>query len=80
MPDRSHSGHATRKRRMAWLSSIMILAALVIGCGPGLLLVNTPEPILGWPTLFVWGVLWYFVEVGAVLIAYRYVWDAGEDT
>ena len=70
----------TRKRRMAWLSSLMMTAALVIGCGPGLLLVNTPEPTLGWPTLFVWGVVWYFVEVGAVLVAYRYVWDAGDES
>lgn len=68
------AGSSERRQRMKWLSWGLMLMALIIGCGPGLLLVNSPEPFLGWPRLFVWGAVWYFVQVAGVLVAYRFVW------
>ncbi|MBM83939.1 MAG: hypothetical protein CMJ78_25565 [Planctomycetaceae bacterium] len=62
-----------------WLS-IIFVAALILGPGPGILLVNSPKPILGLPAVYAWGLLWYVVEVGVVIAFYRCVWrsDDGE--
>jgi len=47
---------------------------MILGVGPGVLLVNRPETILGIPLLYAWGLLWYFVQVGIAVVAYVYLW------
>jgi hypothetical protein len=76
-------------KRRKWLEIILIAAfvvAMLMGVGPGVLLVNRPDAILGMPLLYAWGILWYAVHVVIVLVAYRFLWRdsaaeprAGED-
>lgn len=66
-------------RRLAWILSTVFLVALVMGTGPGLLLVNEPVMVplgfgLALPALYAWGLLWYAVEVICVVLAYAFVW------
>ena len=45
----------------------LFLLATALGAGPGLLLVPAlPATLLGVPTLYVWFVAWFVVEVGIV--------------
>ncbi len=52
-----------------------------MGSGPGIRLIN-PDPtdpqavftIWGLPKIYVWGLLWYVVQLGAILIAYLKLW------
>ena len=66
--------HAQSKRRTGWILTAVFIAALLMGPGPGMLLVNRPTAILGIPALYAWGLLWYVVEVGVVVLAYLLVW------
>lgn len=68
-----------KRRRLGVLLALVFAAALLLGPGPGILLVNTPRPILGLPAVYAWGLLWYVVEVGVVIAAYRYVWTEDPD-
>lgn len=47
---------------------------MVLGPGPGMLLINQPRAFLGIPQLYAWGLLWYAVEVLIVVAAYVWVW------
>ncbi|TWU03654.1 hypothetical protein [Neorhodopirellula pilleata] len=65
-----------------WLKHSLTLAfvlSLVMGTGPGVLLVNRPDTIQGIPLVYAWGILWYFVQVGVVLIAYFCLWSRSSD-
>ncbi|MGA1196388.1 MAG: hypothetical protein ACO36I_07800 [Candidatus Latescibacterota bacterium] len=65
--------------------SIMLVGifftAVTMGSGPGIRLIN-PDPadpqavftIFGLPKIYVWGLLWYVVQLGAILIAYFKLW------
>ena len=77
---------AEGKRRLALVLAAVFLVAMVMGSGPGLYLVN-PDPadpqarftVLGLPTIYAWGLLWYGVQLTAVLTAYFRLWTgAGE--
>lgn len=60
---------------------MVFLLAMVMGTGPGIRLVN-PDPtdpdalrtLFGVPILYLWGVLWYLVQAGVILIAYFLLW------
>ena len=56
----------------------MFALALFMGPGPGMYLVNRPEPLLGLPAIYTWGLIWYVVEVGVVVLAYLFVWPRDE--
>lgn len=79
-----------KKRLSIWLSIIMVFAMLM-GPGPGLRLVNPDisDPaatyvIFGIPVIYAWGILWFFVQMTLVIVAYRTIWveedDALEDS
>lgn len=67
------------RTRWAWGLTIAFVVALLMGPGPGTMLVNTAEPFLGVPTLYAWGMLWYLVEVAVVVLAYFFVWRFDEE-
>jgi hypothetical protein len=49
---------------------------MIMGTGPGVLLVNRPEQWLGLPIVYVWGLCWYTVQLVIVVLAYKLVWRA----
>ena len=76
-----------RRRRLGILLTVLLFATMLLGVGPGLELVN-PDPahpdsaftVLGLPTVYAWGLLWYFVQVVIVLIACFALWrDDGDE-
>ncbi len=79
MNQSSHSLQARKRRRLGVVLSIVFAVALLMGPGPGVMLVNTPEPVFGFPVIYVWGLLWYVVEVAVVIAAYLYVWSDESD-
>ncbi|MDP6859761.1 MAG: hypothetical protein QF426_08065 [Verrucomicrobiales bacterium] len=54
-----------------------------MGPGPGSLMINSPgsEPKFwfGMPALYVWVVLWFFVEAAVILIAARFLWGKRQE-
>ena len=50
------------------------LRIAIMGAGPGVLLVNTPEPWLGLPSLCTWGLFWYSIQALTAVSAYLFVW------
>ncbi len=66
-----------------WLTiilAVVFVLSIILGAGPGVLLVNRPETIVGVPLVYAWGILWYIVQVIVVLIAYFTTWkQAAED-
>jgi len=66
------------RTKFGWVLTIVFVVALLMGPGPGLLLVNEPKPVFGIPMLYAWGLLWYVVEVSVVVLAYLFVWDKNE--
>lgn len=61
---------------------VLVLLAMVMGTGPGTLLVNRAMTIKGIPLLYLWGIGWYLVLVTIAFVAYFRIWkaDAGEET
>jgi membrane protein implicated in regulation of membrane protease activity len=64
-----------QRKRLAWILATVFVVALLMGPGPGMLLVNRPGEILGVPQLYAWGLIWYAVEVVVVLLAYMLIWS-----
>ncbi len=68
----SPSSTTTRRRELQLL--LVLLAILFLAVGPGVLLVNRPEPILGLPAIYFWGILWYLGLGGLAILMNRLVW------
>lgn len=66
---------SSSRRPIAIALTLLFITALVMGPGPGMLLVNRPSTILGIPALYAWGLFWYVVEVFVVVAAYFLVWN-----
>lgn len=77
-----------RRRKTIRLGTVLVVlfvVALVMGPGPGLYLIN-PNPsdptalrtFLGMPIVYAWGLLWFIVLVGIIIIAYFKVWVKDE--
>ncbi|RZO15629.1 MAG: hypothetical protein EVB09_06890 [Verrucomicrobiaceae bacterium] len=68
---------------MAFTLVAIFLIALIMGPGPGSLMINSPgsEPKFwfGMPALYVWAVLWFFVEAAVIIVAARFLWRKGQD-
>lgn len=70
---------------MKTLLVVLFLLAIILGAGPGIHLVN-PNPAdpganfttFGLPTIYVWGLLWYIVQFGVILVAYFRFWNTDE--
>ena len=72
---------ATQKKGLGTVLSLLFLAAMFMGSGPGLRLIN-PDPedpnalftLWGLPKIYVWGLLWYAVQLAVILVAYFKIW------
>jgi hypothetical protein len=53
--------------------------AMLLGAGPGILLVNQPSMWFGLPRLYVWGMFWCAVEIAVVVAAYFFVWTTNDE-
>ncbi|MEX0701663.1 MAG: hypothetical protein WD069_06155 [Planctomycetales bacterium] len=79
MSEPSKAARRRRRRVLGWVLAALFVTALVMGPGPGVLLVNEPRSFLNFPLVYMWGLLWYAVEVLVVIAAYLFVWRDGED-
>ena len=69
------------RRKLATVLTVLFLFSMFMGSGPGLRLIN-PDPadpqavftVLGLPTIYVWGLLWYAVQLTVILTAYFKLW------
>lgn len=73
------------KRRLGWAVAAVFVVAMVMGSGPGLRLVNPdaadPQAVFtlwGLPKIYAWGLLWYAVQLAAILTAYFKLWSQEE--
>ena len=66
-------------RSKGLLLSAAFVFALIMGPGPGLLLVNRPVAFCGIPLLYAWGLLWYGVEVAVVATAFVWLWSKTDE-
>jgi hypothetical protein len=73
------------KCKLSLFLTVTFLLAMVMGPGPGLLLVNpdisqaNPEVTIGGiPKLYAWGLFWYGVQIAVVVTAYFKVWKDDE--
>ena len=64
----------------------LFVLAMVMGSGPGLYHINpdisAPNPsftTFGLPTIYVWGLFWYAVQLGIILRAYFHHWKEEDD-
>ena len=69
----------SRKRLGLVLAAVFALS-MIMGTGPGVLLVNTPKPWLGLPSVCTWGILWYLVQAAVAVVAYLFLWRDSSDT
>ncbi len=69
------------QKKLATILTILFLLAMFMGSGPGLRLIN-PDPadpnavftVVGLPKIYVWGLMWYGVQLTVILIAYFKIW------
>ncbi len=80
-PDSVQNSSPDKKKRLAGVLFALFALAIVMGPGPGILLVN-PEAsdpgaarlFLGMPVVYVWAAFWFGVEALAVTLAYFLLW------
>jgi uncharacterized membrane protein len=65
---------SARQRILRKVLSLLLILAMTMGTGPGVLLVNRPEMWLGIPLLYAWAILWYVVLVVIALTASVFLW------
>lgn len=61
-----------RRRERRFLYALLV--AMLMATGPGVLLVNRPETLLGFPIIYLWGVGWFFVIGIIAWLTDRHVW------
>ena len=68
----------SKREKLAIVLIVIFLFALIMGPGPGSLLINPhgsePKFWFGMPALYVWAVFWFLVEAGVILIAAKFIW------
>jgi hypothetical protein len=64
--------------------SLIFAAAMFMGPGPGLYLVNPDRgdpqatfAIAGVPVLYLWALFWFLVQAAVVIVAYATLWRPG---
>jgi len=69
------------RKTLSILLAVIFLTAVTMGSGPGIHLINPdvsdPEAVFtiwGLPKIYVWGLWWYAVQLGAILLAYFKLW------
>ena len=68
------------------LLAIVFVFAMAMGSGPGLYLVNPSENaaqsdllFAGLPIIYVWGLMWYIVQMSVIIRAYTRYWKNEDD-
>ena len=65
-------------RRIAITLIVIFCIALLLGPGPGHLLINpgptTRTTMAGMPIVYVWALLWFGVQASCILVAYFVLW------
>ena len=73
----------SKREKLAIVLIVIFLFALIMGPGPGSLLINShgsePRFWLGMPALYVWAVFWFLVEAGVILIAAKFIWKREDE-
>ncbi|UUO07727.1 hypothetical protein M4951_05310 [Blastopirellula sp. J2-11] len=59
---------------LGYFMTAIVIFSIVMGVGPGVLLVNRPTMFLGLPLVYTWGIGWYFVLCVAAIISYCCLW------
>jgi hypothetical protein len=68
-----------RNRRLGIVLAAVFAIALLMGPGPGILLVNPSDPAVdpllwGVPKVYLWALFWYAVEAGVLVVAATSLW------
>ena len=71
----------TPRTTLGWFLLILFALAMLMGPGPGILLIRPvpgdPEEawtLLGLPTVYAWGIIWFAVQASVIVLAYLLVW------
>ena len=67
------------RTKLGWILAAVFALAMILGAGPGILLVNQPATWFGLPRLYVWGMFWCAVEIAVVIAAYLFVWQTKDE-
>jgi hypothetical protein len=67
-----------KNRRLTIILSAVFTLALILGPGPGAMLIDgsadAPAFLFGVPTLYLWTLLWFSVLSGCILVAAMTIW------
>ena len=66
------------KKKWTIALTLGYLTAYLFSNGPGILLVNRAELVLGFPPLYLWAVFWGALQLGILIAAYFLVWKEGD--
>ena len=74
------------RRRLAWFLGALFALAMLMGPGPGILLVR-PSPgdaqdawiLFGLPVIYAWGLLWFAVQGFVIVASYFLLWQKRGD-
>ena len=77
--------HKCRSGTLSVVLTVSMIVTMVMGVGPGLWLINPDKPgesafgLWGLPKVYLWGLLWYAVQVVLVGVACFTVWRTDPD-
>jgi len=78
--------HHRRSVALAAFLTVAMIVTMVMGVGPGLELINPDKPgesafgLWGLPKVYLWGLLWYAVQLVLVIIACCTLWRTGDES
>ena len=85
MTGQNSEDSSSRRRTTAIVLGLVFAAAMLMGPGPGLYLINPdrsdPDAIFtfaGIPVLYLWALAWFFVQATVVVVAYVTLWRSRE--
>lgn len=71
----------TKRKKLSIYLTIAMVITMLMGPGPGLRLVNPDVngpaeqfTVVGMPIIYLWGILWFIVQVVIIVTAYVTVW------
>lgn len=71
------------RRRLGGTLTALFVLSLILGPGPGVLLVNPSEDpaepaarVLAIPIVYAWAILWFAVQLTIILLANALIWRA----
>ena len=73
------SENVDNRLKLGRILAAVFALAMILGAGPGILLVNQPATWFGFPRLYAWGMFWCAVEIAVVITAYFFVWTTNDE-